>query len=132
MLSRNIVFTGKDQVEFVKEPVRNPGSGEVMLKARKTLISTGTEGICLSRLFEPDSHWDRWVTYPFSPGYLLVGEVVAVGPDVDQINEEERYAVRRPHGEFVTGSTSDLYSVTDEIAAQDTPWLGLPTIVQSG
>lgn len=46
MLSRNIVFTGKDQVEFVKEPVRDPGSGEVMLKARKTLISTGTEGIC--------------------------------------------------------------------------------------
>ena len=41
MLSHNIVFTGKDQVEFVKEPVRDPGSGEVMLKARKTLISTG-------------------------------------------------------------------------------------------
>src|SRR5260221_408598 len=67
MLSRNIVFIGKDQVKFVKDPVRDPGSGEVMLKARKTLISTGTEGICLIRLFEPGSHWDRWVTYPFYP-----------------------------------------------------------------
>ena len=79
MLSRNIVFTGKDQVEFMKEAVRGPGSGEVMLKARKTLISTGTEGICLSRLFEPGSHWDHWVTYPFHPGYLMVAEVVAIG-----------------------------------------------------
>src|SRR5690242_11833600 len=29
ILSHTIVFTGKDQVEFVKEPVRDPGSGEV-------------------------------------------------------------------------------------------------------
>ena len=65
MLSHTIVFSGKDQVEFVKEPVRDPGSGEVLLRARKTLISTGTESICLSRLFEPGSHWHRWVTYPF-------------------------------------------------------------------
>ena len=132
MLSRNIVFIGKDQVKFVKEPVRDPGSGEVMLKARKTLISTGTEGICLSRLFEPGSHWDRWVTYPFYPGYLMVGEVVAVGPDVDQIHERDRFGVRRPHGEFVTVSTSDLYPVPDGIADEDAPWFGLATIVQNG
>jgi 2-desacetyl-2-hydroxyethyl bacteriochlorophyllide A dehydrogenase len=132
MLSRNIVFTGKDQVEFIKEVVQGPGSGEVMLKARKTLISTGTEGICLSRLFEPGSHWDRWVTYPFSPGYLLVGEVVAVGPDVDQIHVGDRFGVRRPHREFVTVSTSDLFPVPDGIADEDAPWFGLATIVQNG
>ncbi len=132
MLSRNIVFTGQDQVEFIKEPVRNPGPGEVVLKAGKTLISTGTEGICLSRLFEPGSHWDRWVTFPFHPGYLLLGEVVAVGPGVDQIQEGERFGVRRPHSEFVTVSTSDLYPVHGGIADEDAPWFGLATIVQHG
>src|SRR5260370_21464683 len=116
MLSRNIIFTGKDQVEFVKEPVRDPGSGEVMLKARKTLISTGTEGICLSRLFEPGSHWDRWVTYPFYPGYLMVGEVVAFVPDVDQIHERGRFGVRQPHSEFFPDSTMHLYPVPDRPA----------------
>ena len=132
MLSRNIVFTAKDQVEFIKEPVRDPGSGEVTLKARKTLISTGTEGICLSRLFEPGSHWDHWVTYPFYPGYLMLAEIVAVGPDVDQIHEGERFGVRRPHGEFVTLSTSDLYPVPGGIVDEDAPWFGLATIVQNG
>ena len=132
MLSRNIVFTGKDQVEFVKEAVRDPGPGEVMLNARKTLISTGTEGICLSRLFEPGSHWDRWVTYPFYPGYLMVAEVVAVGKDIDHIHEGDRFGVRRPHSEFVTVSTSDLYPVPDGISDEDAPWFGLATIVQNG
>jgi 2-desacetyl-2-hydroxyethyl bacteriochlorophyllide A dehydrogenase len=132
MLSRNIVFTGKDQVEFVKESVRDPGSGEVILRARKTMISTGTEGICLSRLFEPGSHWDRWVTYPFYPGYLMVAEVVAIGPGVDQVHKGDRFGVRRPHCEFVTVSTSDLFHVPEGIADEDAPWFGLATIVQNG
>jgi len=132
MLSHNIVFTGKDQVEFRKEAVRDPGSGEVMLKARKTLISTGTESICLSRLFEPGSHWDRWVTYPFYPGYLMVAEVVAVGKDIDHIHEGDRFGVRRPHCEFVTVSISDLYPLPDGITDEDAPWFGLATIVQNG
>jgi 2-desacetyl-2-hydroxyethyl bacteriochlorophyllide A dehydrogenase len=132
MLSRNIIFTGKDKVEFVKETVRDPGTGEVMLKARKTLISTGTETICLSRLFEPGSHWDHWVTYPFSPGYLIVADVVAVGPGVDQIYVGDRFGVRRPHREFVTISTGDLYPVPDGISDEDAPWFGLATIVQNG
>ena len=132
MLSRNIVFTGKDQVEFKTEAVRLPGSGEVVLKAKKTLISAGTESICLSRLFEPGSHWDRWVIYPFSPGYLLVGEVVTIGPDVEQIHEGDRFGVRHPHCEFVTVSTSDLYPVPERIADEDATWFGLATIVQNG
>ena len=86
----------------------------------------------MSRLFEPGSHWDRWVTYPFHPGYLLLGEVVAVGPDVDQIHVGDRFGVRRHHGEFVTVSTSDLYPVPDGIADEDAPWFGLATIVQNG
>src|SRR5260370_13858272 len=111
--------------------MRNAGSWEVMLKARKTLISTGTEGICLSRLFEPGSHWDRWVTYPFYPGYLMVGEVVAVGPGVGQISERDRFGVRRPPREFVTVSPRDLFPVPHEIAYEDTPSVALATTVHS-
>ncbi len=103
--SRNIVFTGRDRVALFTEPVQDPKAGEVLIKARKTLISTGTEGICLSRLFAPGSHWDRWVRYPFHPGYSMVGEVVAVGPGVEGIREGERFALREPHKEYVTVST---------------------------
>ncbi len=59
MQSHNIVFTGKDEVRVVTEPVREPGPSEVVMKATQSLISAGAESICLSRLFAPSSHWDR-------------------------------------------------------------------------
>jgi 2-desacetyl-2-hydroxyethyl bacteriochlorophyllide A dehydrogenase len=145
MQSRAIVFTGKDEVEIIKEEVREPGPGEVLIKATKTLISTGTEGIVLSRLFEPGSHWDKWVQYPFHPGYSMVGNVVAVGRDVEGIHIGERFALREPHREYVTIAlnerqeqgllavpTRELYPVPDGVADEDAPWIGLATIVQNG
>src|SRR5260370_8273913 len=108
MQSRNIVFTGKDEVILSTEQVREPGLGEVLIKARKTLISTGTEGICLSRLFAPGSHWDRWVKYPFYPGYSMVGQAVAVGENVQEIHQGDRFALREPPKDFTTQSATDL------------------------
>lgn len=132
MQSRNIVFTGKDQVELYTEPVREPGPGEVLIKAKKTLISTGTESICLSRLFAPGTHWDKWVKYPFHPGYSMVGQVVAVGSEVEGIHEGDRFALREPHQEYVTVPTGTLYTVPDGVSDEEAPWLGLATIVQNG
>ena len=132
MQSHNIVFTGKDQVEVYTEPVREPGPGEVLIQATKTLISTGTESICLSRLFEPGSYWDSWVKYPFYPGYSMVGQVVAVGSGVEGIHEGERFALRAPHKEYVTAPTRELYPVPDGVSDEEAPWLGLAQIVQNG
>lgn len=146
MQSSTIVFTGKDQVEIYKEIVREPGPNEVLIKATKTLISTGTEGIAFSRLFEPGSHWDQWVQYPFHPGYSMVGRAVAVGSNVEGIHEGQRFALREPHQEYVTISvaedkpqkglltvpTSELYPVPDGVSDEEAPWVGLATIVQNG
>src|SRR5947199_364989 len=130
MQSRNIVFTGKDQVELYTEAVREPGPGEVLIKAKKTLISTGTEGICLSHLFAPGTHWDKWVKYPFHPGYNMVGQVVAVGSDVEGIHEGDRFALRKPHQEYVTVPTSELYAVPDGVSDEEAACIGLAAIVQ--
>ena len=82
MESLAIVFTGVNQVEVRPEPMHEPGPDEVLAEGGKTLISTGTKSICLGRLFELGTHWDKWVQYPFAPGYSLVGRVVAVGDKV--------------------------------------------------
>jgi 2-desacetyl-2-hydroxyethyl bacteriochlorophyllide A dehydrogenase len=132
MQSRNIVFTGKDEVRLFTEPVREPGTGEVLMKAKQSLISTGTESICLNRLFAPGSHWDRWVKYPFYPGYSMVGQVAAIGTDVKGIHEGERFALRTPHKEYVTVPTRELYPVPDAISDEDAAWVALASIVQNG
>jgi len=59
MESLCIYFTGKDRVELVRESVPPVGPGQVLVRARKSLNSTGTECICLGRLFEEGTHWDR-------------------------------------------------------------------------
>jgi hypothetical protein len=54
--SLSIVFTGVNQVELATAAVPEPGPEEVLVQARRSLISTGTEGIVLARLFDPGTH----------------------------------------------------------------------------
>ncbi len=132
MQARSIVFTGQNQVEVQTRDVQDPGPGEVLVQATKTLISAGTERICLLRLFEPGSHWDAWVKYPFSTGYSMVGRVLGVGRDVTSVREGERVAVRQPHQQYVVVPVDALYRVPDEVSDEDAAWFGLATIVQNG
>src|SRR3989442_14139733 len=69
----------KGEVAYVRRPVAEPGPGQLLVQAARTLISTGTELTCLSGRYEPGSHWDGWVKYPFRPGYCMAGTVLAAG-----------------------------------------------------
>lgn len=61
MDSLNIYFVDKNRVECCSEPVLGIHPGGVLVRAQSSLISTGTELICLGRLFASDTRWDRWV-----------------------------------------------------------------------
>ncbi len=131
MQSMNILFTGKDQVELRPEQLRELGNDEVLVAACKTLISSGTEKICLHRLFESGSHWSRWVTYPFAPGYSMVGRIVATERSVREFKKGDRVALRRPHRQYTIVSTRSLYPIPQEVSDEDATWFGLSTIVQN-
>ncbi|GCE30606.1 hypothetical protein KDA_60900 [Dictyobacter alpinus] len=133
MQSLNIVFTGKNQVEVNEEPIRELKPDEFLVQATKSLISTGTEGICLGRLFDPGTHWDQWVKYPFHTGYSLVGRVVAVGTQVQHVHEGERVALRLPHSQYhVVGPDEVVYHIPEGVSDEDATWFHLATIVQNG
>src|SRR5258705_13052582 len=68
-----ITFTGPGRVEVRQERFRRARRREVVLDARCSLVSTGTERRALERDFAPGGHWDSWVRYPFRPGYSFVG-----------------------------------------------------------
>ncbi len=134
MRSLNIYFTGLNQVEVRFEPVGAPQGDDILVRAEASLISAGTEGICLSRKFEPGSHWDRWVQYPFSPGYSLAGVVEQVGPQVQNLRVGDRVALRTPHRQYtLIGATSPaLTQVPDGLAAATAAWFALAKIAQVG
>ncbi len=128
-----ITFTGLNQIEIVEGPDPVPGPNEFVVKARTSLISPGTEGICLGRLFAPGTHWDNWVHYPFSPGYSLVGTVEAVGAAVTRVRLGDRVAVRRQHASaVVVGADEDVYAVPVDVSDEDAAWFHLATIAQVG
>jgi len=130
--SLNIVFTGQDQVEVRREPVTPIGSQQLLVQTHCTLISTGTEGICLGRKFAPDTSWDKWVKYPFYPGYSNVGTVLEIGAEVKDFQVGQRVASRSNHRQYVTAHQNDVYSIPDDVSDEAASWLAIASIVQGG
>ncbi len=98
MLSKKLVFTKPYQADYVDVQVPEPGPGQIVVRTRKTMISTGTELTAYMGDFPPDSVWARFIRYPFPDvGYSNVGEVVTLGPDVTGLEVGQRVATWGSH-----------------------------------
>lgn len=117
-----VTFTGPGQVEVGREQVRRPKRGEVLLSARCSLVSTGTERRCLIGDFAPDSHWSSWVSYPFRPGYSFVGTT----------DDGARMCGHLPHAQRVVASERELIPVPDGASDEEASWFALASIAQIG
>lgn len=127
-----IAFTGENLVELHELSVPEPAAGEVLIRTRRTMVSTGTELTCLGRRFEPGSHWDQWVKYPFYPGYSNAGVVVGVGAGVTGFQPGDRVASRTGHGRFVVAEAASLVRIPDGVSDDEAVWFGIACIVQNG
>jgi len=59
---------------------------EILLGTHYTLISPGTELAIYTALDEDVYKSGSWCSYPFSPGYISVGEVIKTGQHVSKIS----------------------------------------------
>lgn len=132
MNAQRFVFTGQREVALETFDIAAPRAHEVLVKTHYTLMSTGTENIVFNRLFEAGTHWDNWVKYPFYPGYLAVGEVIAVGAEVTDRAVGQRVAVRANHASHILEPASNVYPVPDTLSSQDATWFGLAKIAFMG
>lgn len=62
---RRLSFPEKQKVQIEVFELPPLQEREVLVKTALSLMSTGTENIVFNRLFEPGTHWDNWVKYPF-------------------------------------------------------------------
>lgn len=146
---RTLRFTGARAVELVREPCPMPGPGQVLVATIRSLISTGTELTVYTRNFAPGTHWDTWVNYPFYPGYLSAGRVIAVGAGVSDWGVGDRIASRANHTSHALIDVGDQTRANDPASGDCTPanrglripidvpdeaacWMGLGKIVQVG
>ena len=93
MRAQKLFFNQPYQAEWREVDVPDPGPNEVVIRTRKTMISTGTEMTAYTGDFPPDSMWTTYISYPFpGVGYSNVGEIVALGSDVEGYQVGQRVA----------------------------------------
>ena len=132
MKGLTIVFTGKEQLELREVEVADPGPGRLLVETVASLISTGTECICYQRNFDPGTGWDKWVKYPFYPGYSAVGRVIKVGAGVKEFQEGQMVLAPVNHAQYVTCSEPHAVPVPAGVSAEEATWGKLAYITQHG
>lgn len=127
-----IIFTGLRHVRLEGFALGQPGPGEVRVRSICSLMSTGTENIVFNRLFDPGTHWDAWVRYPFMPGYSTIGVVEAVGAGVTGLAVGQRVACRRPHASHHLVPAGDCFPVPADLDPRAAAWFALAKIAFVG
>lgn len=123
-----IVFTGKGLIEIQEFDLGQLAPDQIHLRTRTSLISTGTEGICLNRLFDPGTHFDRWVQYPFKTGYCVVADVVAIGSEIKDFAVGDRVFTRVVHASEHHVKTDRVVKIPDTISDEEAQWSALAMI----
>ncbi|MGE3512712.1 MAG: zinc-binding alcohol dehydrogenase [Vicinamibacterales bacterium] len=132
--SRRTVCSGH-RVEFLDfeiaylEPYEflSPGPDEVLVDARATLVSPGTERAVLCGL----PGVPRGM-FPFPPGYSAVGTVTQVGRRLPQFRNGQRVAGRLPHASTGIMTAISLFAVPDGVADDEASFIELGIITLQG
>ncbi|MCE0496587.1 MAG: zinc-binding alcohol dehydrogenase [Methylacidiphilales bacterium] len=95
-------------------------------------MSTGTENIVFNRLFDPGTHWDKWVKYPFYPGYSSVGIIEEVGKEVEHLQKGQRVAFREAHRSLALPNAAECYPIPDAVSFEQAVWFALAKITFHG
>ena len=79
-------------VALLEKEIPAPGPGEVLLKAKYSAMSPGTENGLLGNHIVP---------LPTSIGYAMAAEVIEVGPDVDELKVGDHVVATVEHAQYV-------------------------------
>ena len=104
MTAQELIFTGPETVTTQPTTVDEPDRREVVVKARLSAISPGTERHVFSGSVPAEmaadlslETLDGTLDYPTKYGYAVVGEVVETGAAVDRLCRGQRVFAFHPH-----------------------------------
>lgn len=134
MTERNptVVFTAPGQVEIDERPVPVPADGELLVRSKRTLISTGTELTILDGGHDARSKWGQYSRFPFVPGYDHIGEVVAVGGAADGDWLGKTVASYGSHAAYICPKADAVRPVQHAIPDEQAVFFTLAEIAMNG
>ena len=126
MAGQRVVVKAAGRVELETFALPKPQAGEVLLKARRTLISPGTERAFFLNLDNTNP------SYPYYPGYSLVGEVVECGAAVDALRVGERVVCTAHHRSHAVVDARLCLKVPDSLSDEEAVFFNLLAIAMQG
>ncbi len=133
---KRLVVTGVRQATFeeVEMPVCAPDG--VIVRARVTAVSTGTE-LRVYRAIPVDDagrfmHEAVPFELPVENGYSMVGEIVEVGDEVSGFRVGERVFVPQPHKEYAAVAAVDVTPLPDSIPSEEAVMLSILEVSHNG
>jgi len=130
--TREVVFTDARQAVMEQRDLPEPGPGEVLIRTRCSLISTGTELSAFGGELRPGSRWAQYVRYPWRPGYSNVGTVEAVGPEVAGLEVGQRVVSHGGHASQVLQRAGLVQLIPDAVSDEDAAFCTLGVICLNG
>lgn len=122
MTAAALSFTGPRTVEIVEEPIPEPAANEVLVEARYSAISSGTELLLYRDQAPADLPADLTIdaidgtlAYPVRYGYATAGSVTAIGTEVDREWLGRSVFVFHPHASHFTARPSTLHPVPEGV-----------------
>ncbi len=117
---RTVRFAAPETVEIIESTIPEPGPDEVRVRTTVSAVSPGTE-LLLYRGEAPtnlaaDPTIDALagdLSFPLSYGYAAVGEVTAVGDEVDDRWRNRTVFAFHPHDSHFLANPADLIPVSD-------------------
>jgi 2-desacetyl-2-hydroxyethyl bacteriochlorophyllide A dehydrogenase len=121
---RSLYFAGPRTVRIEREPIPDPDPEEVLVEARVSAVSSGTELLIyrgeMPRNLPADESIDALageLTYPLKYGYATVGDVVETGAAVEDGWHGRTVFAFNPHESHFTATTADLVPVPEGLSA---------------
>ncbi len=131
-MEKRIVFNGIRDVELAEFDLPKIEPGKIIVRNCMSMISSGTEMIVFNRSFKKDSHWDKWVKYPFYPGYAAVGIVETAGTETALFKPGDRVVHRASHASAMVINERQCFPVPENILNEEAVWFALAKIAAMG
>lgn len=125
-----LYFTAPQRLDLREEALPAPAAGEVLVQTLLSAISPGTEMLVYRGQFPHAMSVDESLNalagnfaYPLCYGYSAVGQVAALGPEVDSSWEGRLVFGFQPHASHFVARTSDLHPVPAGLTADEAAFL---------
>ena len=126
----SLYFTGEQEVDVKEESLPFLSNHQVLVQSKLSAISPGTELLLYRNLFPEEMDLDESIdtlsgefNYPLKYGYSTVGQIIAIGKDVDPWWNNQFVFAFHPHESHFLAKPGDLIPLPNDISIEDAVFL---------